>query len=207
MGATKRLAELVIQAFSIENHSTQFITTRFGNVLGSNGSVVPLFKKQIQMGGPVTVTHPDMVRYFMTIGEACQLVLEASVIAEGGEIYIFDMGEPVKILDLAKNMIRLAGFRPDIDIKIEFIGERPGEKLFEELFSDEEKESNTRNEKILISKKSKIVNFDVEACIKKINSLEDSFDSNLYKSVIKEFIPEYSFINKELITTNDFLRV
>ncbi len=202
MGATKRLAELIIQACSIENHSTQFVTTRFGNVLGSNGSVVPLFKKQIQMGGPVTVTHPDMVRYFMTIGEACQLVLEASVIAEGGEIYIFDMGEPVKILDLAKNMIRLAGFRPDIDIKIEFIGERPGEKLYEELFSDEEKETTTRNEKILISKKSKIVNFDIVACIEKINSIEGSFDSNLYKSVIKEFVPEFSFVNKKLNTTN-----
>ncbi|NBU82996.1 MAG: polysaccharide biosynthesis protein, partial [Flavobacteriaceae bacterium] len=157
MGASKRIAEMYvqskhfyIQSSKIEN-STKFITTRFGNVLGSNGSVVPLFKKQIKKGGPITLTHPDVIRYFMTIPEACQLVLEACAMGKGGEIFIFDMGKPVKIMDLAKKMIRLAGFKPDVDIKIEIIGMRPGEKLYEELLNENAKNVNTHHEKILIA--------------------------------------------------------
>ena len=130
---------------------TKFITTRFGNVLGSNGSVVPLFKQQIANGGPITITHPKIIRYFMTIPEACQLVLEAGAMGSGGEIYIFDMGKPVKIIDLARKMIRMAGLQPDKDIKIEFVGLRPGEKLYEELLNDSSKTLPTHHEKIMIA--------------------------------------------------------
>jgi NAD(P)-dependent dehydrogenase (short-subunit alcohol dehydrogenase family) len=153
MGASKRAAELLVQALQdLPQNETKFITTRFGNVLGSNGSVIPLFKKQIQKGGPVTITHPEIVRYFMTIPEACELVLQAGAMGDGGEIYVFDMGEPVKILDLAKKMIKLSGLEVDKDIKIVVTGLRPGEKLYEELLSDNTKTMPTYNEKILISK-------------------------------------------------------
>lgn len=153
MGASKRTAELYVQALQeVENNKTKFITTRFGNVLGSNGSVIPHFKKQIEKGGPITITHPDIVRYFMTIPEACELVLEAGTMGKGGEIFVFDMGEPVKILDLAERMIKLSGFEPDLDIKIVFTGLRPGEKLYEELLTDGTKTLATHHEKILISK-------------------------------------------------------
>ncbi|WP_026966094.1 polysaccharide biosynthesis protein [Algoriphagus terrigena] len=157
MGASKRAAEMYVQALNQyldTNHKkihTRFITTRFGNVLGSNGSVIPLFKKQILNGGPMTVTHPDITRYFMTIPEACQLVLEAGVMGEGGEIYVFDMGEPVKILDLAKKMIRLSGKKVDVDIKIQFSGLREGEKLYEELLNDFETVKITHHPKIKIA--------------------------------------------------------
>ena len=137
MGASKRAAELFVQALQNQSgNTTKFVTTRFGNVLGSNGSVIPYFKKQIEKGGPITITHPDIVRYFMTIPEACELVLQAGTMGVGGEIFVFDMGEPVKIVDLAERMIRLSGFEPDIDIKIVYTGLRPGEKLYEELLSD-----------------------------------------------------------------------
>ena len=142
MGASKRIAEKYVQSLnyhfknSNKKNATKYITTRFGNVLGSNGSIVPLFTKQIQEGGPITITHPEIIRYFMTIPEACQLVLEAGAMGNGGEIYIFDMGEPVKIIDLAKKMIRLAGFTPEKEISIKIIGLRPGEKLYEELLND-----------------------------------------------------------------------
>ncbi len=151
MGASKRIAEIYTQAYNgaAENPYTSFITTRFGNVLGSNGSVVPRFKKQLENGGPITVTHPEITRYFMTIPEACQLVLEAGSIGMGGEIFLFDMGKPVKIVDLAKNMIRLAGKQVDVDIKIEFTGLRPGEKLYEELLNDAENTTPTHNPSIL----------------------------------------------------------
>lgn len=153
MGATKRLAEMYIQALSVDAaNKTRFITTRFGNVLGSNGSVIPRFKEQIEKGGPVTVTHPEIIRYFMTIPEACQLVLEAGVMGEGGEIFVFDMGEPVKITDLANKMIRLYGLEPNKDIRIQFTGLRPGEKLYEELLSSGEIQCKTYHDKILIAK-------------------------------------------------------
>ncbi len=156
MGASKRIAEKYVQALHFESiksglKSTKFITTRFGNVLGSNGSIVPLFTKQIQEGGPITITHPEIIRYFMTIPEACQLVLEAGAMGNGGEIYIFDMGQPVKILDLAKKMIRLAGFTPGKEIEIKIIGLRPGEKLYEELLNDTSKTLATHNDKIMIA--------------------------------------------------------
>lgn len=157
MGASKRIAEKYVQTLHHKTNSldsanaTKFITTRFGNVLGSNGSVVPLFTKQIEEGGPITITHPEIIRYFMTIPEACQLVLEAGTMGKGGEVFIFDMGEPVKIIDLAKKMIRLAGFIPNKEIEIKIIGLRPGEKLFEELLNDTSKTITTHNEKIMIA--------------------------------------------------------
>ena len=194
MGATKRLAEIIVQAFASTKNSTCFVVTRFGNVLGSNGSVVPLFKKQIQAGGPVTVTHPEMIRYFMTIAEACQLVLEASVMAEGGEVFVFDMGEPVKIVDLAKNMIRLAGYTPDVDIKIQFIGERPGEKLYEEVFSKNEKMKETHHEKIMISKENMVHFIEAENIIEKLKSLEGYYDPELFRVVIKDLLPEFKSV-------------
>lgn len=150
MGATKRFAEIYIQSLN-KISETQFITTRFGNVLGSNGSVIPRFKEQIKKGGPVTVTHPDIIRYFMTIPEACRLVLEAGVMGKGGEIFLFDMGEPVKIVDLAKRMIKLSGFEPNKDIMIEFTGLRPGEKLYEELLNKKEHSLPTYHNKIFIA--------------------------------------------------------
>lgn len=153
MGASKRAAELFVQALqNTEGNITKFITTRFGNVLGSNGSVIPHFKKQIEAGGPVTITHPDIERYFMTIPEACDLVLQAGTMGQGGEIFVFDMGKPVKILDLATRMIKLSGFEPNNDIKIIYTGLRPGEKLYEELLSDDAKTLPTHNEKIMVSK-------------------------------------------------------
>jgi FlaA1/EpsC-like NDP-sugar epimerase len=149
MGATKRVAELVVEQTSRAFPQTRFAAVRFGNVLGSAGSVIPLFREQIAAGGPVTVTHPDMVRYFMTIPEAAQLVLQAGAMGQGSELFILDMGEPVKIVDLARDMIRLSGLRPGEDIEVRFTGVRPGEKLFEELAQGEEHLGKTRHPKIL----------------------------------------------------------
>jgi FlaA1/EpsC-like NDP-sugar epimerase len=155
MGASKRMVEFIVQSAARQARDGQvFVSVRFGNVLGSRGSVIPVFKQQIAAGGPVTVTHPEMVRYFMTIPEAAQLVLQASALGQNGEIYILDMGEPVRILDLARDLIRLSGLEPEVDIPIEFTGMRPGEKLFEELMTTEEMQSKTEHDKIFVAKPS-----------------------------------------------------
>jgi FlaA1/EpsC-like NDP-sugar epimerase len=195
MGASKRIAEMYVQSLGDIKPKTKFITTRFGNVLGSNGSVVPLFTKQINQGGPVTITHPDIIRYFMTIPESCQLVLEACAMGSGGEIYIFDMGEPIKIIDLAKKMIRLAGYLPEIEIEIKSIGLRPGEKLFEELLNDSSKTQPTHHEKIMISKDECIDNEIISALISEL--INNSYKQNSEKIVIqmKKIIPEYKSLN------------
>lgn len=189
MGATKRVAELYAQIKNKEN-ITKFITTRFGNVLGSNGSVIPLFKKQIEKGGPLTVTHKEITRFFMTIPEACHLVLEAGIMGNGGEIYVFDMGESVKIFDVAKNMIRLAGYKYPEEINIIFTGLRPGEKLFEEVLSDTEKTLPTHHPKILIAK-TKLDNIPfLDEKINEIYNFQSHNASELVK-LIKEAVPEY----------------
>ncbi|MCR4431990.1 MAG: polysaccharide biosynthesis protein [Tepidanaerobacteraceae bacterium] len=191
MGASKRIAEIIIQMMA-KKSSTIFAAVRFGNVLGSNGSVVPLFKKQIQMGGPVTVTHPDVTRYFMTIPEAVQLVIQAGSMASGGEIFVLDMGEPVKIVDLAREMIKLSGLEPDVDVKIQFTGLRPGEKLFEELLLKEEGFSATKYKKIYIAKPA--MN-DVSAFLKELNDLKEilfSPDYGKLEKAVKRLVPNYS---------------
>ena len=195
MGCTKRLAEVYCQSLFLDSQrkgkQTKFITTRFGNVLGSNGSVIPLFRKQIEAGGPVTVTHKEIIRYFMTIPEACSLVLEAGCMGNGGEIYIFDMGEPVKIYDLARRMITLAGFKPDVDIKIKEVGLRPGEKLYEELLNDKEKTTATVNKKIMIAKVKTYDYDDVCRNIDKIIALAAAGNVHDMVFAMKAFIPEY----------------
>lgn len=189
MGATKRIAEMIIQA--INKHSnTEFVAVRFGNVLGSNGSVIPLFKKQIEHGGPVTVTHPEIIRYFMTIPEAVQLVTQAGAMAKGGEIFVLDMGQPVKIYDLAKNLIRLSGFEPDVDIKIEFTGLRPGEKLYEELLMAEEGLKATKHDKIYVAQP---VFTDLAMLKREIEHLKEIVMTNAdgVMDYIKTIVPTY----------------
>lgn len=196
MGASKRAAELFVQALqNTPNNQTKFITTRFGNVLGSNGSVIPHFKKQIEAGGPVTITHPDIVRYFMTIPEACDLVLQAGTMGHGGEIFVFDMGEPVKILDLATRMIKLSGFEPHIDIKIIYTGLRPGEKLYEELLSDDAKTLPTHNEKILISKDPDMEFEDIERLSKQIIRSAIRREKVEVVQLLKTIVPEFKSNN------------
>ena len=191
MGASKRICEMIIQTFN-KHYDTEFVAVRFGNVLGSNGSVIPLFKKQILAGGPVTVTHPDIIRYFMTIPEAVSLVLQAGAYAKGGEIFVLDMGKPVKILDLAKNLIRLSGFRVDEDIKIEFTGLRPGEKLYEELLMEEEGMQETANRLIHIGKPIEI---DESRFFVQLRDLKEASknESSDIRPMIKEIVPTYHY--------------
>jgi FlaA1/EpsC-like NDP-sugar epimerase len=198
MGASKRIAEMYVQSLYQHNSNTKFITTRFGNVLGSNGSVIPRFKKQIQAGGPVTVTHPDITRFFMTIPEACQLVLEAGSMGNGGEIFVFDMGESVKIVDLARKMIKLSGLEPDDDIKIEYSGLRPGEKLYEELLNNAENTLPTYHDKILIAQTRTIefnqLSIQIDALIGPAKRQESVNDVVL---AMKQLVPEFVSNNSE----------
>jgi FlaA1/EpsC-like NDP-sugar epimerase len=193
MGASKRLSEMLVQGQNACGLSqTRFMIVRFGNVVGSVGSVVPLFKKQIQSGGPVTVTHPDVTRYFMTIPEACQLILQAGAMGNGGEIFILDMGTPIKIADMARDLIRLSGFEPDVDIKIEYIGLRPGEKLYEELITEGENIVPTRHEKIMVLR-------GIECDLRLLNGKVDELvhfaleqNGEKVKLKLKEIVPEYN---------------
>jgi len=201
MGASKRIAEKYVQSLQLKSikmngsKGTKFITTRFGNVLGSNGSVVPLFTSQIAKGGPVTITHQDIIRYFMTIPEACQLVLEAATMGNGGEIYIFDMGKPVKIIDLARKMIKLAGFIPDVDIKIQIVGLRPGEKLYEELLNDTSKTLPTYHEKIMIAQELQEEFETLHADIDELIGIANFFDNDDIVAKMKKIVPEFRSMN------------
>jgi FlaA1/EpsC-like NDP-sugar epimerase len=190
MGATKRIAELLLLA--LQNGRTKYVAVRFGNVLGSNGSVIPIFKKQIAAGGPVTVTHPDMRRFFMTIPEACQLVLQAAIIGEGGQICVLDMGEPVKIVDLARNLILLSGLRPDEDIKLEFTGMRPGEKLYEELSTMLEDTAPTAHEKIRIYIGNGMPDGDMLTWLDCLREICESRDAGRLIVALKEIVLDYS---------------
>ena len=189
MGASKRMCEMIVQTLN-HFYETDFVAVRFGNVLGSNGSVIPLFKKQIAAGGPVTVTHPDIIRYFMTIPEAVSLVLQAGAYEKGGEIFVLDMGEPVKIADLAKNLIRLSGYKLGEDIEIEYTGLRPGEKLYEELLMDEEGLQDTENKMIHIGKP---IDMDEEKFMHQLIKLRDAAndDSDAIRAMVKEIVPTY----------------
>ncbi|WP_281231887.1 polysaccharide biosynthesis protein [Flavobacterium gelatinilyticum] len=201
MGASKRIAEKYVQSLFLKNQKenvpgvTKFITTRFGNVLGSNGSVVPLFTKQIAEGGPVTITHQDIIRYFMTIPEACQLVLEAGAMGNGGEIYIFDMGKPVKIIDLAKKMIKLAGFIPDKEIKIKIVGLRPGEKLYEELLNDTSKTLPTYHNKIMIAQEIQDEYENLHTDIDELIGIADFYENDDIVAKMKKIVPEFKSMN------------
>jgi FlaA1/EpsC-like NDP-sugar epimerase len=191
MGATKRVAEIYTQALA-QRSKTRFVTVRFGNVLGSNGSVIPIFKQQIAAGGPVIVTHPDMQRYFMTIPEASQLVLQAGAMGLGGEIFILDMGEPVKIVDLARDLITLSGFRPGEDIEITFGSVRPGEKLFEQLATDAEHVGKTKHPKIFIGRIAPPAWADVMRALDALGALVDTGDAGALRTALRELVPEYS---------------
>ncbi|MBK7409213.1 MAG: polysaccharide biosynthesis protein [Saprospirales bacterium] len=199
MGASKRMAEIYIQSLDRQvrqmGGATRFITTRFGNVLGSSGSVIPLFKKQIATGGPVTITHPDMTRFFMTIPEACQLVMEAGAMGQGGEIFVFDMGQSSRILDLARRMIRLSGLEPDRDIPIVYTGLRPGEKLFEEILNNAETTLPTHHSKILIASVREYPFEEVKKRTEQLIELFNTQDNARIVALLKKFIPEYKSNN------------
>lgn len=201
MGCSKRLAEIYVQSLSLAikkgdiKGRTRFITTRFGNVLGSNGSVIPRFKEQIKNGGPVTVTHPDIIRFFMTIPEACRLVLEAGTMGDGGEIFVFDMGEPVKIAELAHRMIELAGFRPDKDIEIKYTGLRPGEKLYEEVLSDEEGTKETPHKKIRVAAVREYRYSEVVPHVELLTQLSTEVKVSEMVKEMKSFVPEFKSKN------------
>ena len=197
MGATKRMCEMIVQGMQ-KISDTEFVAVRFGNVLGSNGSVIPLFKKQIEERGPLTVTHKDITRFFMTIPEAAQLVLQAASYAKGGEIFVLDMGKPVRIYDLAKNMIRLSGYTPDVDIKIEVTGLRPGEKLYEELLMSEEGLKKTRHEKIFIGAPSSVTMEELKPSLDMLQEATESDDIEKIKDVIEKVVPTY-IKNSEIV--------
>lgn len=190
MGATKRLAELYIQSLA-KRSKTKFVAVRFGNVLGSSGSVIPTFKKQIEEGGPVTVTHPDMKRYFMTIPEACQLVMQAASMATGGEIFVLDMGKPVKIVDLARDMIRLSGLREGLDVRVEFTGLRPGEKLFEELAFSGEQATKTRHPKVFIGKLEAYPEEKVQGILERLGAVTETSEAVNVREVLRVLLPEF----------------
>lgn len=191
MGATKRLCEMIVQTYN-KRSQTEYVAVRFGNVLGSNGSVIPIFKRQIKEGGPVTVTHPDIIRYFMTIPEAVSLVLQAGAYAKGGEIFILDMGEPVRIADMAKNLIKLSGYEPDVDIKTEYTGLRPGEKLYEELLMEEEGLQDTPNHMIHIGKP---IEMNEDTFVERLINLKEAAygETDDIRSLIKELVPTYQY--------------
>ena len=190
MGATKRICEMIVQTMQ-KSSKTEFVAVRFGNVLGSNGSVIPLFKRQIEKGGPVTLTDKRITRYFMTIPEASQLVLQSAAYAKGGEIFVLDMGEPVKIYDLAKNLIRLSGYKPDEDIKIEVCGLRPGEKLYEELLMDEEGLTNTSHDKIFVGKPIDIEREELAGYLQELEDAVKTNDNEKIKATIEKVVPTY----------------
>jgi FlaA1/EpsC-like NDP-sugar epimerase len=193
MGATKRIAEYIIQSLDRES-DTQFVAVRFGNVLGSRGSVIPSFKEQIARGGPVTVTHPDMIRYFMTIPEAVQLVIQAGAFAKGGEIFILDMGEPVKIADLAADLIRLSGFEPGIEIDIVFTGMRPGEKMYEELLLNEEMIENTLHDRIFVGSPIVLSQNELDLELKRLEKVIGE-ENSVIREVVKHIVPNYSNVS------------
>ena len=201
MGASKRIAEIYVQSLNFEQEQTKFITTRFGNVLGSNGSVIPVFREQIENGGPITVTHPDITRYFMTISEACQLVITAGAMGKGGEIFIFDMGESVKIYDLAVKMVKLSGLTLEKDITIEFSGLRQGEKLYEELLANQENTKQTEHEKIMIADVRRYSYSDVSQRIGALIKLKDSDPFEIVKEM-KAIVPEYKSQNSRFDILN-----
>jgi len=204
MGATKRVAELIIQQMS-EISKTKFVAVRFGNVLGSRGSVIPLFKKQIAQGGPITITHPDMKRYFMTIPEASQLVLQAGALAKGGEVFVLDMGEPVKIMDMASDLIELSGLVPHEDIKIEFSGLRPGEKLFEELLTAEEGTASTKHQKIFVANLKKV---DEEKLYRGLSMLKNEIRTEKVVEIIKQLVPTYKTkLDQQCVAMHDAKKV
>ncbi len=195
MGASKRICELIIQSMDAKS-GTDYVAVRFGNVLGSNGSVIPLFKKQIDAGGPVTVTHPDINRFFMTISEAVSLVLEAGADAQGGEIFVLDMGEPVKIADMAENLIRLSGFRPGQDIQIQYTGLRPGEKLYEEIMMDDEDLRKTSNNRIYIAKPLELNVEMFYETLEKLKEIAYDEESDI-RGAVKGIVPEYAIREEE----------
>lgn len=201
MGASKRLAEIYVQSLGLAMErgevggTTRFVTTRFGNVLGSNGSVIPYFRKQIEQGGPVTVTDPRITRFFMTIPEACRLVMEAATMSTGNQIFVFDMGDPVKIVDLAERMIRLAGYTPNEDIKIEFIGLRPGEKLYEEVLSNEENTEPTRHDKIRVARVREYKRKEVLEAYDKLAGLALAVKAEDSVRLMKQVVPEFKSKN------------